>query len=52
MRFLLDESLPPQFVKALQRAGFEVLKVRQLGLGGADDMVVFTQRRRRWERCW
>jgi len=41
MRFLLDESLPPQFVKALQRAGFEVLKVRQLGLGGADDMVVY-----------
>lgn len=41
MRFLVDESLSPLVADALRDWGFEVFEVRQIGLKGADDMVVF-----------
>lgn len=40
-RFLVDESLSPIIADALRNWGFEVFEVRQLGLWGADDMVIY-----------
>ena len=40
MRFLLDANMPRSAVGAVQRLGHEVVDVRDVGLGGAEDQQV------------
>lgn len=41
MRFLVDNSLSPRLARLLVEAGHDVIHVRDLGLGGADDATIF-----------
>jgi len=41
MRVLIDEDVPRAFGDTLKELGFEVLDVRDAGLSGASDEVVF-----------
>jgi len=40
MRFLLDANMPRSAAAAVQRLGHEVVDVRDIGLGGADDAQI------------
>jgi predicted nuclease of predicted toxin-antitoxin system len=41
IRFLVDEDMPRSTPKALRKAGFECLDVRDIGLRGAEDDVIY-----------
>ena len=41
IRFLIDEDMPRSTAKVLKRAGFECFDVRDIGLKGAEDDVVY-----------
>jgi predicted nuclease of predicted toxin-antitoxin system len=49
-RFLIDEDLPRSLAPALRSAGFEAVDVRDAGLRGTDDALVFARsvEQRRW----
>ncbi len=49
IRFLIDEDLPRSTAKVLREAGFESLDVRDIGLRGARDDVIY--RRAQEENC-
>jgi predicted nuclease of predicted toxin-antitoxin system len=49
IRFLIDEDLPRSTAKVLREAGFESLDVRDIGLRGAQDDVIY--RRAQEENC-
>jgi len=40
-RFLVDEDMPRSTAKALRNAGFECLDIRDIGLRGAGDDVIY-----------
>jgi len=40
MHFLLDANMPRSAAAAVQRVGYEVVDVRDVGLGGADDAQI------------
>jgi predicted nuclease of predicted toxin-antitoxin system len=41
IRFLIDEDMPRSTAAALRSIGFECYNVRDIGLRGADDQVIF-----------
>jgi predicted nuclease of predicted toxin-antitoxin system len=41
IRFLSDEDLPRSTAKVLRKAGFESIDVRDIGLRGAKDDVIY-----------
>jgi predicted nuclease of predicted toxin-antitoxin system len=41
IRFLIDEDMPRSTAKALKRVGFECFDVRDIGLKGAEDDVIY-----------
>jgi predicted nuclease of predicted toxin-antitoxin system len=41
MKFLIDNALSPIIVQGLQKAGFEAIHVRDIGLHSASDSVIF-----------
>jgi hypothetical protein len=41
IRFLIDEDLPRSTAKVLREAGFESIDVRDIGLRGAKDDVIY-----------
>ena len=41
IRFLIDEDMPRSTAKLLREAGFESLDVRDIGLRGAKDDVIY-----------
>ncbi len=43
IRFLIDEDMPRSTAKLLREAGFESLDVRDIGLRGAKDDVIYNR---------
>jgi predicted nuclease of predicted toxin-antitoxin system len=41
IRFLIDEDMPRSAATALKNVGFECYDVREIGLRGADDKVIY-----------
>src|SRR4030043_1432975 len=41
MKFLIDNALSPIIAEGLQKAGFEAIHVRDIGLHSASDLVIF-----------
>ncbi len=41
MKFLIDNALSPIIAQGLQKAGFEAVHVRDIGLHSASDSVIF-----------
>ena len=41
MKFLIDNALSPIIAQGLQKAGFEAIHVRDIGLHSASDPVIF-----------
>jgi predicted nuclease of predicted toxin-antitoxin system len=41
IRFLIDEDMPRSAAGALRSIGFECYDVRDIGLRGADDQVIY-----------
>lgn len=41
MKFLIDNALSPQLARGLVAAGFDAIHVRELGLGAAEDEIIF-----------
>ena len=41
MKFLIDNALSPIIAQGLQKAGFEAIHVRDVGLHSASDSVIF-----------
>ena len=41
MKFLIDNALSPIIAEGLQKAGFEAIHVRDIGLHSASDSVIF-----------
>ena len=41
MKFLIDNALSPSFARGLRDAGHDVIHVREIGLGDADDETIF-----------
>ncbi len=41
IRFLIDEDMPRSTAKVLRQAGFECFDVRDIGLKGAEDGVIY-----------
>jgi len=49
IRFLIDEDMPRSTAQLLREAGFESFDVREIGLRGAKDDVIY--RRAQKENC-
>src|SRR3954452_13494899 len=43
MRFLVDNALSPEVARGLELAGHDAIHVREIGLGDAEDPVIFDQ---------
>ena len=43
MKFLIDAQLPPALARWVQEQGYDVQHVKILGLGDAEDHVIWTQ---------
>ena len=41
MKFLIDNALSPIIAEGLQKAGFEAIHVKDIGLHSASDSVIF-----------
>ena len=41
MKFLIDNALSPIIAEGLQKAGFEAIHVKDIGLHSASDLVIF-----------
>ena len=49
IRFLIDEDMPRSIAEALNRAGFDCLDVRDIGLRGSPDATIY--KRTQEENC-